>query len=221
MVLGFVKLFGLLIFLYLTWRNFNDNYKDELLVSYSWLALLSMLVGGRVLFGLSHWGIWNESWVDWLLLWQKPGFSYLGAMLAFFGLTVWYCKLNDWKLWSFLEDVLPIYLLMMAFFLAEEMIKSGFNLYLGVKLLVLILGYILSYWVMGKYRSWVWYKSGKKGFGFFFMTAICCLELAIAGICFKDSLILIITYSIMSLISTGGLFILGEILLIKGGKKNG
>lgn len=221
MVVGIIKSIGVLLFLYLTWRNLSDSYKDDQLVSYTWLALLSMLIGGRLAFGLVNWGIWNESWVDWFLIWQKPGFNYTGMVIGFAGLTVWFCRSNGWKLWSFLEDIAPIFLVMMTFFMMEELFKSGFNWRWLAELIILPIGAALSYFLKGKYRSWGWYRSGKKGFGFFLTAAVYCWLMSGISLIFKDDLITVFTYLILGLISVGGLFILGEVLLIKGGKKNG
>lgn len=218
MVLGIINILGIVLFLYLTWRNLNDNYHEDALIGYSWLALLAMLVGGRLFYGLINWGVWNENWGDWFLIWQKPGFSYIGAMLSFLGLTTWYCKINDWKLWSFLEDIIPVFLLMMVFWTGEDLIKSNLKWQVAIKLAVIFLSYLLNFWVVAKYRSWVWYRSGKKGFSFFFTSSICCLLLAGTSIIVKDSWQIILTYLSLSLIFISGLFILGEVLLIKGGK---
>ena len=57
---------GMILFLYLTWRNLREDYKEGVLVSFSWLALLAMVLGGRLLYGLLNWGVWNDNWMDWI-----------------------------------------------------------------------------------------------------------------------------------------------------------
>jgi len=223
MVLGIFKFIGAVLFLYLTWRNLRENYQEEKLISYSWLALLAFMVGGRVVFGLVNWGVWNDNLTDWLSVWQKPGFNYGGGIGAMLLVTGWYCKAYDWKLWSFLEDMTPTIYLLGVFLMAEEWVRSGFGIGAGVYMLAAVLGWTIVRLVLKKYRSFSWYKSGKKGFGFFFTNMVVCLILALVGeIILKDLLIAVI-FLILGLISMTGLFILGEVfnsLLVFGQRRN-
>jgi hypothetical protein len=223
MVFGIVKLIGAILFLYLTWRNLRENYQGEKLIAYSWLTLLAFLVGGRVVFGLVNWGVWNENWMDWLALWQKPGFNYGGGTGAILLVTIWYCKINGWKLWSFLEDMTPIIYVLGGFFVIDEWVRSGFGIRVGVWVPVAVLGLIINRLISKKYRSYGWYKSGKKGFGFFFTNIVVCLILALVwGIMLKNLLVAVI-FIVLGLISLVGLFILGEVfsnLLVLGQRRN-
>lgn len=219
MVFGIFKFIGAVLFLYLTWRNLKDNYQEEKLISYSWLALSAFMIGGRVVFGAVNWGMWNDHWTDWLSIWQKPGFNYWGGIGAMLLLTGWYCRINDWKMWSFLEGMTPIIYFLMGFLMADEWVGSGFNMRVGINVLAAILGWVVFRLVSKKYRSYGWYKSGKRGFGFFFTNTVVFLILALVGeILFKDWLTAVI-FTVLSLISLIGLFILGEVfndLLIFG-----
>lgn len=213
MVLGIIKLIGIVLFLYLTWRNLRDNYQEEKLVSYSWLALLFFLLGGRLVFGLINWGVWNNNLMDWLSFWQKPGFSYWGGMVTMFLATIWYCNVNDWKLWSFLEDMTGIIYTMVVLLMLDEWIRTGLDRRVGIYVLAAFLGWIINKLVAKRYRSFGWYKSGKKGFGWFFPNLIVFLFLALVGVFwFKDWLIAVI-FGLFGLISLAGLFILGEVFI--------
>ena len=125
--------------------------------------------------------------------------------------TGWYCKVNDWKLWSFLEDMTPNIYFLGVFLMAEEWIRSGFNMGVGIYGLTAVLGWVIVRLVSKKYRSYGWYKSGKKGFGWFFTNMVVFLVLAVSsGLYFKNMIVAVI-YLILSLLSLLGLFILGEV----------
>lgn len=211
MNLAIIKLLGIAIFLYLIWRNLKENYQEESLISYSWMALLSFFIGGRIVYGLLNFGVWNDNWYDWFAVWNKPGMSFLGGFLVVFGVTYWYCKKEDWKIWSFAEDSLNIYLVLFGFLMIDEFIRSGLNLEAGVYIVLTIIAFLVSITVRSKYRSFGWYKSGKKGFVFLFVNAIVCFLLAGISFWFKESIIYACLYIISGLISLSGLFILGEV----------
>lgn len=211
MFIGIIKLIGAILFLYLTWRNLKDNYNDDLLISYSWLSILMFVLLGRIVFGLINWGVWNEEWVDWLLFWQKPGFNYWGGVAGILLATYWFCRQYGWKLWSFLEDMTGTIYLFMAFILADELWSANFNIRILIYVLVALSGYILSNQIASKYRSFVWYKSGKKGFVFFFTNTVVAILSLLMAISYKDRPTVWILYLIFSLISVTGLFILGEV----------
>lgn len=189
----------------------KDNYKEDLLVTYSWLVLLALLMGGRIVFGLANWGVWNDNLLDWFLFWQKPGFSYWGGAGGTLLMTVWFCKENGFKVWSFLEDINGIFYLLWVFLLTEELSKTGIDIKVLINIVVALFGFILSSIIAGKYRSFIWYKSGKKGFVFFFVSLVIGLVMSIVSLFYKDSIIVVSTYLLLSLISLSGLFILGEV----------
>lgn len=45
MSLGIFRILGLVVFMYLLWRDLRDNYGDEKIINYAWIALLGFLVG--------------------------------------------------------------------------------------------------------------------------------------------------------------------------------
>jgi prolipoprotein diacylglyceryltransferase len=64
MILGIVRAIAVLLFMYLSWRNLRDNYKEENLITFLWIIVILFLVGGRVGFGFINWGIWNDNILD-------------------------------------------------------------------------------------------------------------------------------------------------------------
>ena len=76
---------------------------------------------------------------------------------------------------------------------------------------VLIVGYVLALTIVKKYRSMVWYKSGKKGFVFFFVNGIVWLLISGVSYYFQEPWWILAISGALSLISWCGLFILGEV----------
>jgi prolipoprotein diacylglyceryltransferase len=143
MNVAIIRTLGIIVFLYLLWRNLRENYKEESLISYSWIALLSFFVGGRVFYGLINWGIWNDSWINWFSVWNKSGTSLIGGLLTVFGITYIICKKEGWKLWSFAEDSLNIFLIFLGFLLLDEFVRSGLNIRVGIDFILVVVGFIV------------------------------------------------------------------------------
>ncbi len=206
MNLAIFKTLGIVLFMYLTWRNLRDDYSEDDLVTYGWLSVLTLLVFGRLAFGLINWGVWNERWWDWLLFWEKPGsnvvFGYGGLLL----ITGWWSRVKGWKVWALLEDISPNLLVMFLLISIDEIVWSwrGWRDWgvVGILLLGLVAGRFLSQ----RYRSFVWYRSGKKGFVFWAVNAIIWLSWSVLT---WDYLKLIV-----GLISVAGLVILGDVFTL-------
>ena len=66
---------GFAVFAYLTWRNLFDDYQEERLVSYAWMAILSVLVGGRLGYVLMHWEDFGGNLSLWWQVGKAPGFE--------------------------------------------------------------------------------------------------------------------------------------------------
>jgi hypothetical protein len=190
-ILGIVGVIG---YLYLSWRTLKENYQEEDVVAFSWVAILLFLMGGRIGFGLIHWGIWSNNPGAWFEFWKMGEISLIGASGIWMAFAVLIAKDKEWKLWSFLEDSL-----VSTFFL---LMVSGAVLKDWKIMIALGIAGILSVLVGKKYHSLTWYKSGKKGFLFFWFSIIFWLVLG--------SIYRIYWLSAFSLLFMVGLFMLGN-----------
>ncbi|HPT66278.1 MAG TPA: hypothetical protein PK257_03155 [Candidatus Woesebacteria bacterium] len=211
MNLGIFRIVGIILFAYLTWRNLRNSYEEDKIVTYSWVALLAFFIGGRITYGLVNFGVWNDSWLSWLSVWDKPGMDYVGGFLSLILVNFIFSKVNSWKFIPFCEDGLINSLFLFLFLLVDEFLRSRFDLKVGIYLLFIILMVFLVNLAKRKYRSLVWYKSGKKGFAFLATGFIGFLILGFLGLYLKVNLIYLILYWVISLISAVGLCILGEV----------
>jgi len=202
---------GIVLFLYFLWRNLKGNYDDQKIISFSWLALLGFLVFGRLFYGLIHWGVWNDDLVDWVLVGSKPGMSYIGGYLGLILVSWLFTRKEQWKFFNFMEDLARPFLIMVSFFMLDELLRSKFSLELVLFLVLIILIFPLFIFITNRYRSFVWYRSGKKGFVLLLLNFLFFLGIGVLLILFKDNLINIVLSFIISLFSLIGLFVLGEI----------
>lgn len=152
------------MYLYLIWRNLKDDYKDDDLVEFGWLSALMMLLGGRLAYGLIHFGVWNQNILDWWTFWSKPGFNIYGGLLGLVLAVYIYSKTKDFKFVVLLNDVWVQVSLLMVLWLLDEFVRSGFLLQPLWQVIIWVVALITFWWGNKKYRSISWYKSGKKGF---------------------------------------------------------
>ena len=211
MNLGILRALGIVFFLYLTWRSLKDDYKDSDLIGWAWLAIVSFLVGSRVSYGLINFGVFKDVW-EWLAVWKLGGANYVGGYLAMMGVTAWWLVKKEWKIWSFLEDVSSVWLVFLGFLTADELLRAGLDINLAVPLFVLVLTLILTAMIKNNYRSYVWYKSGKKGFVFLFANFCVWFLMTIFWVIGDKSVLGAVIAATLSLISVAGLVILGEVI---------
>lgn len=196
-VLGFL---GMVIYMYLTWKKLKEDYVDSEVIIYLWLAVLGFMLGGRMVFGILNWKMWNNWW-EWLLFWEKPGINYLGAYFGWLWVTFWVAKTYDWKIWRLLEDTTKTFLVLVTFCLLGDFLRVWGDRQIVIYLLLVLGLFFWSAWVERRYRSFGWYKSGKKGFvwisvNFWLWLALAVIEKQLA-------------YVFPSLLSGVGLVILG------------
>jgi len=207
-----LKILAIVGFLYLSWRRMGESYGEAKVVAFSWIALLSFFIGGRLAYGLIHWGVWNDSWLSWGAILDEPGLAYSGAYVGFLvGVGIVSLK-NEWRYWSFLEDNVFVFLSFLLVWWGSQMMGGGIDGNWGKMMIAAAVALLSSLLMEKKYRSLVWYKSGKKGFLFFWANMVFWLV-------YLGSMLVLDRGSggwypalVLVLISGGGLFMLGEVL---------
>jgi hypothetical protein len=201
MNLEIIKVVGVVVYMYLAWRKLREDYGDDKVISYLWLSVLGLMLAGRVVFGVINWRLW-QNWWDWLLFWERPGINYIGAYFGWLWVTFWVAKSYGWKILPMLEDISKVLLISFGLYLAGEGVRGvGNRGFLGY-LFILMTAYGLVVWVEKRYRSFWWYKSGKKGFVWLVANVWIWVALAILTRQY--------TFLILGLISLVGLVMLGE-----------
>jgi hypothetical protein len=209
--IAILRIIGISLYLYLVWRNMKEEYNGDKMVSFAWQSLFCFFILGRIFFGIVNWGVFNNYWADWLSIWSLPGFSYFGGFLGIFLFAWGYSKKRELRFHSFLESLTPNFLWLMLFLLADNLLVEGYGTWLFIKFLLVLLMIFLSRIFRLKYRSWVFYKSGKKGFVFLAVASLFFLVLGLLSFVFPVSLVYRLSYLFCSLLFVVQLVILGEI----------
>lgn len=210
MTFGMIKLLGLLIYLYLIWRNLREDYKEDELIEFGWLSILIMLVGGRITYGFWNWGVWNSDILKWWSFWNNPGFNIWGGIFFWNAAMVLYAKTKNWKVWSLGEDLWPMFSLLITWWMLDEWVKVKGVLFPLWVVAGWLLSDILFFWAKSKYRSFVWYKSGKKGFSFLAANIVWGILMSVLVLVTHQTWWLIGLGAVWSLISITGLVILSH-----------
>ena len=122
-------------------------------------------MGGKLGFGVQHSGEWN-GWLDWIMLWRQPGMTYWSSLGAVVVWTIFFTSLKKWKFLVVAEEIMLYLVILFLGMTAVDYISRGMKTaYLGWVLISLLLLVLVAV-VQNRYRSFVWYTSGKKGFVF-------------------------------------------------------
>ncbi len=205
----------MVIFLYMLWKNTRDNLNEETVV-FNWLILVSFLVGGRIVWSIFNLTKWNNNIFDWFLFWENPGFSFVAGLVSVLGYIFVYCLYNRFHWVELSEDILvPVIVFGCLWLLSDwsKFIDGGYWKAIGL----VIVG-IVSIWAR-RYRSFYWYKSGKKGFMLLFGAGLYSLYLFGIDIYTKNGSIFSYLALGSGLLFWSGLVILGELIKLDVLKK--
>lgn len=133
-------------------------------------------------------------------------------MAGYFGwmvVTWWYSNNKDWKVWYLFEDEIGIILGLVGMVYVGKVVAN-----FDIKLLVMVMLVFSISWLSGtmkkRYRSFGWYKSGRKGFSFWFSNIVLGLAMLLYSVLFGAKIWFLASWGIWSLISITGLVILGD-----------
>jgi len=160
------RMLAVLVFAYLVWKKNRDEL-GQYINSFLWSTLVAFFIGGRVGYGFTDLLNWNTSLWDWLFFWDKPGFNLLVGLVSLVTFVMLHTMFERWSFLELVEDlVIPGIILSFLWILPAWFTqKSMVDIWIMAGLMLV---YILSFWAR-KYRSFYWYKSGKKGFLFLFL----------------------------------------------------
>jgi len=165
----------------------KENYREEDMIAFGWVSLLVYLIGSRIAFVYSEPKMWLE-------FWKMNQSNVLGGYVLWLALTWMVTKDREWKFFAFCEDsLINLAWITFVYFLLSWNWKL-----LTLLALTCLVGLLLK----GRYRSFWWYKSGKKGFLFLMVNIVFFIGISIT---YNNYFFLI-----MSLLSLLGLVILGN-----------
>lgn len=148
---------------FLFWRSLRDDYEEEDILTFTILTALWGLLGGRILYVVTHlsdFGFDIGKWFFWI---RFPGLSLLGALLAGVLFTFYWARKKSWDFWLLADSV--IFACLPAFLLGTlgAFISSLEKIFLW-RFFWLVFVFLLSIFILRNFRKFLWYKSGKPGF---------------------------------------------------------
>gem|GEM_PF-1202973 len=149
------------------WRSLKEDVREDEIFNLTILIFVFAVVASRLIFVLANLPTFGISLTSWLVLNHEANFSlegaFAGAFLAAFA-RARKIKINSWEIMDSL--VLPllvsIFIGGIGFFLSSGLLIDLYYPVLG------IIGLFSFPFIKNRYRSFVWYKSGKTGFLFSF-----------------------------------------------------
>jgi len=182
-----IGILGGVVYLYLSWRMMKENYQEEDMVAFGWVTLIAFLVGSRIAYTLTEPKLWLEFW--------KMGESNtFGGYILWLLLTWLITSDRGWRFFAFGEDsLINLGWINLIFFIISGQWKL---------IILLTIVAMIGCLIKGRYRSYPWYKSGKKGFLFLALNILFFIGLSVVFLNYY--------YLIMALISVVGLVMLGN-----------
>jgi hypothetical protein len=199
-------LVAVLFFLYNSWKALKEDFASQEVIGFIWQLILGMIIISRI-----GGGDWTEGpWWQILAIWNSMKINYFVGLMGGVLISAFIAKQKKWKLWALLEDISGSFLGFLLIMYLAEIIYS-YSLVLLIEIFIIIFGILLTPYLTRKYRSFVWYRSGKKGFVFFALGTVLFFLMALSSFFLQNGQIMAYLYLITSLISGVGLYILGKV----------
>lgn len=181
---GLFVCLGLLFGMFVIWKKTREEHYDEADVFDVILSAgMWSLIGARIVYVVLHASQFGFNVLDWFNIFGKPGFSFLGGLVASW-IALWReTKKRKWDFYEFTDfAVIGVTLALTFGWLGSFFNGSSLGLptesVFGVRfagmfdkrhpvqlyaflLHSLFFGYLL--WVEGRFRTFDWYRAGKSG----------------------------------------------------------
>lgn len=195
------------VFLYNSWKGLHEDCGSQNTIGFSWVLVLVIILVARM-FG----GGWKSDgpWWQILAIWKYLKMNYFVGLIAGVLTTIMIANQKKWKAWLILEDLTPGFLLFLLIMYLNNIIGK-FDLAELIKFGIVFFAYFWQKHLVKRYRSFVWYKSGKKGFVFFAVSTVVLFLMALNAFFLQNGTFQAFSYLGGSLLSLSGLYILGKV----------
>lgn len=153
---------GLILFLFLVFRQLAADYEEEKVVELSLGWVLAFLLGGRLAFILLNFDQFGWLPERWFSFWRWPGINAWGGVGAALAWLFFYTRRQRWSFLYFGEKMTLPFLVVAGLFSGAYWLATGEKRWLGEG--IIFAGGILLVKLLAGYRSFVWYPSGRTGF---------------------------------------------------------
>jgi len=163
-----LRFLAIVVFLYLAWREMKGDFGNDI-NSFLWSVVGAFLIGGRLIWSIFNLVSWDTTIWDWFFFWNKPGFSLVAGVVSILVFVFIYCLFDRYVYYEVGEDlIIPLIFGGLIFMFSRGWSWLMTNFWWPGGLVVV---YLSMFWAK-RYRSIYWYKSGKKGFLFFWSGAL-------------------------------------------------
>ncbi len=207
MGIAILRIVALFAWFYGGWRKLRNDYSRDKILLFLWSGMLMFLVASR----LATINVYYEGFGALPLVWRFGGENWLVGYGTFLGLSYYLCLQNGWKLVAFLEDISGVGVVFFIFMFGDRFLRTGGGVEKLVPAVILLGIWIINLWLVRKYRSYSWYRSGKKGFIFLWSNAVFYLIYAAYSYFVGRGLVWVFIYLLIGILMLVGLFILGQV----------
>ncbi len=203
------RFLAVMVFAYMVWRKSRDDLNEDV-NSFLWSCIVAFFIGGRIGWGFANLLNWGSDIWDWLFFWDRPGFNILVGFVSLFSFVFLYSLFERWSFVELSEDLLmPTIFTALLWIVSDWFLMKDSSVFLfGASFVVVFLA---SFWARN-YRSFYWYRSGKKGFMFLFSGLL--FSLLTIGISYMIDIWVFYRYLalVFGLIFGASLVMLGELI---------
>jgi prolipoprotein diacylglyceryltransferase len=163
------------------WRRLREDFKEEEVFNMTLWIMVSAIFFARLFFVLFNFSTYGLYLAEWVSLSFGDNFSLTGAFVGAVLSVVWKLSQKKRNFWEVLDNLVFAWLIFLIPFGLGAWL-TRFNYWALGYSLIGTLGALFFLKFKKKYRSFVWYKSGKTGFLF---SLVSCLTLCLlAGVAF-------------------------------------
>jgi len=210
-----LRFLAITVFLYLAWRKMKSDFGDDI-NSFLWSVVGAFLIGGRLIWAIFNLVSWDTTIWDWFFFWSKPGFSLTAGIVSGLVFVFIYCLFDRYNFYETCEDLMvPFIIGGIIFMISNGWVWLSTNFWWPGGLILI---YLTMFWAK-RYRSFYWYRSGKKGFLFLWSGTLFGFYLFIVSFLTGEGLGLKLVGLFLSLLFLIGLVMLGEIFEISRKEK--
>jgi len=166
---GLTAAISLVLYLFLVWIALNKDHDHEDIVRLSLGTVLAFFIGGRlvnIFLNIDDYGFDIKNWLNFQGLGRINFLGGLASMAVYMSVVYRGFRLS---VWYFLEKlVFPVSVISLLVNLSL-FFTTAQTVFLGRGVIFIII--LISSLFLSRYRSFVWYSSGKAGFLFFAVVA--------------------------------------------------
>jgi len=161
-IFGIFVAFSFVVASFLLWRSLKEDFLDEEIITFTIFIVIFSLLGGRIFYIVDNFSYFGVNLARWVLFTRFPGFALTGAYLGAVSFTTYWSKKKNWDFWVLLDSL--TFALLVSFLIGDFGLFLSHTLALPLKFFLALAVLVFALFIKGRFRKFIWYKSGKPGF---------------------------------------------------------